>query len=61
MYMHPYVVDQLAEQHHRQLIALACAERLARRNARRADRRPPGGRSPRRFLLGNRPCPTTTT
>ena len=38
MYMHPYVVDQLAEQHHCQLIALARAERLARRN--RAPGRP---------------------
>lgn len=61
MHLHPYIVDQLAEQHHRQLIALAQAERLTRRKARRAERRTPGARISRRFLLGDRPCTTTIT
>jgi len=59
MYPHPYVVDQLAEQHHRQLIALSRAERLARRRTRGANRRSPEARGSRRSLLGNRPHPTT--
>ena len=58
MHLHPYVVDQLAEQHHQQLIAVAHAERVAGRTARRANRRAPRARMSRRFLLGRRPCPT---
>ncbi len=48
MHLHPYVVDELAEEHHRQLIALARAERVARRRARRTHR----------VLLRNPPCDT---